>query len=343
MKGSLLLRTLKGEKCERPPVWFMRQAGRILPSYLKLKEKYSFWHMMKHPEIAAKVTLLPIHDLGVDAAILFSDILIVPYAMGMGLDFTNNGPVFDQPLAWKDHPLQSLSPDSSRLEYVYNVIDEIIKTRPPDTPLIGFCGAPFTVLCYMLQGLGKKADFPDAVKFIYQHKETTRKLVDAIEEMSIEYALGQIEHGVEVFQLFETHAGLIPWELYSEIFLPAVKKIAHAVREKGIPFIYFPKGVGTSVRDITPEVCDYLSIDWQTPLQTARELVHPSVGLQGNLDPRLLYASKEEIEIQLKKHVVFGKNNHNWIFNLGHGFSPGLPFEHAKFIVDWVKNTNWER
>jgi uroporphyrinogen decarboxylase len=343
MQKSILLRTLKGESTERPPVWFMRQAGRVLPSYLKIKEDYTFWQMMQNPEIAAKVTLLPVHDLGVDAAILFSDILVIPYALGMGLDFTNAGPVFEKPLAFRDHPLQGLHPDASKLEYIYKVIDQVIKTRPANTPLIGFCGAPLTVLLFMLQGLGRKGDFPDAIKFIYENPATTKKLIEVVTELSIHYAMGQIEHGVEVFQLFDTHAGLIPMDLYQQLFMPSIDKIAQAVRDKGIPFIFFPKGLGTGIATITPDSCDFLSIDWQTSLPLARQLVHQDIGLQGNIDPRLLYGTQSEMKKQLEPLVNFGKENHNWIFNLGHGFMPGLPFENAKFLADWVKQTNWER
>ncbi|MDA3928473.1 MAG: uroporphyrinogen decarboxylase, partial [Prolixibacteraceae bacterium] len=320
--NSILLDTLKGKTSTRPPMWFMRQAGRVLPSYLKIKEDYTFWQMMQNPEIAAKVTLLPIHDLGVDAAILFSDILVIPYALGMGLDFTDAGPIFEKPLAFRENPLEGLEPDPSKLEYIYKVVDEIIKTRPENIPLIGFCGAPLTVLLFMLQGLGRKGDFPDAIKFIYENLETTQKLIDAITDLSITYALGQIEHGIEVFQLFDTHAGLIPFDLYQKLFMPANNKICAAIREKEIPFIFFPKGIGSGIAEIKPESCDYLSIDWQTSLPLARKLVHPKIGLQGNIDPRLLYAPQDEIEKQLNELLEFGKENQNWIFNLGHGFMP---------------------
>ncbi len=209
----LLLKTRAGEYTSRPPVWYMRQAGRVLPSYLELKKKHSFWQMMKEPELGARVTLLPVNDLGVDAAILFSDILVVPYAMGMGLEFTDNGPVFETALSKRDKPFQHLDPQPAKLEYIYRVITSVKKSKPPHIPLIGFCGGPLTVLCYMLEGLGKKADFPEAVKFIYKSKKDTKRLVDMLLEMSLEYIRGQVRHGIDVFQLFETHAGLIPWEL----------------------------------------------------------------------------------------------------------------------------------
>lgn len=343
MSDSILLQTLQGKATSRPPQWFMRQAGRVLPSYLKIKENYTFWQMMQNPKIAAEVTLLPVNDLGVDAAILFSDILVIPYALGMGLNFTNTGPVFKKPLFQRSNPLAELNPDPSKLNYIYKVVDEIIKTKPENIPLIGFCGAPLTVLLFMLQGLGRKGDFPDAIKFIYQNKKITQKLIIELTDLSILYAEEQINHGIEVFQLFDTHAGLVPNDLYEELFMPSIKKIAASVRAKGVPFIFFPKGLGNGIANITPEDCDFLSIDWQTSLATARKLVHKDIGLQGNIDPRLLYASQEEIEKTLNTYIDFGSKNQNWIFNLGHGFIPGLPFENAKFLADWVKKTDWRR
>ncbi len=343
MNNSILLQTLAGEKTERPPFWFMRQAGRVLPSYLKLKEKHTFWEMMQKPEMGAQVTLLPVDDLGVDAAILFSDILVIPYAMGMGLEFTDRGPEFDVPLIERDNVLEALHPDPEKLNYIYEVIKQIVATKPAHIPLIGFCGAPLTVLCYMLEGIGRSKDFPKAIKYIYQHKETIKKLVDAITELSIIYAKNQIKHGVKVFQLFETHAGLIPFELYKELFFPAVKKIAAAVREENIPFIYFPKDLGTGIAQVTPDMCDYLSIDWQTPLDVARKMVDPNIGLQGNIDPRLLYSDQATIEKTLNTYIDFGSKNHNWIINLGHGFLPDVPYENAKFLADWIKRTDWKR
>ena len=195
----------------------------------------------------------------------------------------------------------------------------------------------------MLQGIGRSKEFPVATTFIYQHKETIKKLVDAITELSIIYAKGQIKNGIRVFQLFETHAGLIPFELYKELFFPSVKKIAAAVREEGVPFIYFPKDLGTGIAEVTPDMCDYLSIDWQTPIETARKMVDGSVGLQGNIDPRLLYADQKTIEATLNKYIDFGSKNQNWIINLGHGFLPDIPYENARFLADWIRQADWKR
>jgi len=336
------MQTIAGKYEGRPPFWFMRQAGRVLPSYRKLKEKHSLWEMMNTPDIGAEVTLLPVGDLGVDAAILFSDILMVPYAMGMGFEFTDNGPVFSSPLAGSDNPLSKLNPDPSKLGFVYSIIDRVIELKPAEIPLIGFCGAPLTVMCYMIQGLGKKSDFPEAIKFIYENRTVTRKIIDIVTDVSIEYINGQIAHGIDVFQLFDTHAGLVPAELYDELFMPSIRRISRVVREKNTPFIFFPKGLGTGIGNITPDLCDYLSIDWQTPLDMARRIVHRDIGLQGNLDPRLLYAGKEEIAAEMEKYIQFGKSNRNWIFNLGHGFIKDTPYENAKFMSDRIKYGKWD-
>ncbi len=341
--NTILIDTLKGKSTSRPPFWFMRQAGRVLPSYLAIKENYTFWEMMQDPQIGARVTLLPVKDLGVDAAILFSDILVVPYALGMGLDFKENGPVFEKPLFTREDPVGALNPDPERLEYIYRVIDQIKADSSEEIPLIGFSGAPLTVLCYMLQGIGRNPEFPEAIKFFYRNKAVTQKLIDAVTELTLEYIQGQINHGIDVFQLFETHAGLVPLEQYEELFMPAIKKIAAYVRNRNIPFIFFPKGFGAGYEKITPEVCDYVSIDWQTPIELARTRIHKDIGLQGNLDPRVLYADKKTIEEKLSTYLRFGQQNQNWIFNLGHGFLPGIPYENAVFMADWLRNTNWDR
>ncbi len=341
--NSILLDTIQGKAHKRPPMWFMRQAGRVLPNYNALRVKHSFREMMADKSLGAKVTLMPVYDLGVDAAILFSDILVIPVAMGMELNWTDKGPVFPEPLSSFPSPVSRLQPDPAKLEYIYEVIDEVIRLRPADIPLIGFCGAPLTTLCYMLQGISSNGNFPDAVKFLYRYKAEAQKLIDAVTELSVHYARKQIEHGIEIFQLFETHAGLLPVEMYMELFMPAVQRIANAVRAEGIPFIFFPKGFGTGLQYITPELCEMVSIDWQMPLVHARKMVHPKVGLQGNIDPRLLYADQELIANELENLKTFFAENPRWILNLGHGFLPDTPYENAKYMTDWVKNTDWSK
>lgn len=337
---SIFLKTLFGKECERPPIWLMRQAGRILPRYQELRKQYSFAELISTPELAAKVTMLPVEDLGVDTAILFSDILTIPMAMGMDIEWTEKGPRFTHPLANYQHPLKHLSVQPERLDYVYRAINLVVEQSR--VPLIGFCGAPLTTLCYMLQGISTKSTFPEAKKFFYERQEETMRLIDAVTEFSIDYVTKQIEHGIDAFQLFESHASLLPSDIYEELFLPAVCRITDAVRSMGIPLIFFPKGLGSGLRLITPDVCDFVSIDWQTSLTEARRIVHPEVGLQGNFDPHLLFAPQVEIAHTLEAYKPFFNQHPNWIVNLGHGVLADTPIENVRFFVDWIKNANWK-
>lgn len=336
---NIFLNTLLGKVCQRPPVWLMRQAGRMLPRYQALREKYSFSELIGTPELAAEVTLLPVEDLGVDAAILFSDILTVPVAMGMKIEWTERGPRFPHPLAGYQDPVKHLDIQPDRLDYVYQAIDKVVERS--HVPLIGFCGAPLTTLCYMLQGISTKHDFPEAKKFFYENRRQTERLLDAVTELSIEYATQQIQHGIDAFQLFESHAGLLPADVYAELFLPAVCRITEAVRSAGIPLIFFPKGLGSGLKQITPDVCDFVSIDWQTSLTEARWMVHPEVGLQGNFDPHLLFAPRTDIAKTIERYKPFFRQHPKWIVNLGHGVLADTPIEKARFLVDYVKSANW--
>lgn len=339
--GNLFYDTLKGKYGERPPVWYMRQAGRVLPNYNKLRESFSFSELMTNPELAARITLMPVADIGVDAAILFSDILTIPTALGMELQWSDHGPVFTNPIYKDLSSIQTFKFDPSKLSHVYKTLD--IATKG-ETPVIGFCGAPFTTLCYMTQGTSQKHDFPETKKFIYTEKKKTEYLIELITEANIEYAKEQIKHGISAFQLFDTHAGLLPLSVYKELFLPSIKKISEAVRSAGIPFIFFPKGISSGLSFITPDICDFVSIDWQTPLLEARRMVHDEVGLQGNIDPFLLFASKETIaEIMSKEYAPMFSKYPKWIINLGHGVAPTTPIENLIFLTEWIKNpNNWK-
>lgn len=344
MSNSIFIDTLKGIKRERPPVWFMRQAGRVLPSYLKLRESCSFRELMLTPQLAAEVTLLPVNDLGVDAAILFSDILVVPEALGMDLKFTDKGPVFENPLCDAKNKLSLLKADTSKLEHIYQALDIIKKQKPEDVALIGFCGAPFTTFCYMVEGNSHNHSFSNAIKLFYNEPKISSQILEIITELSIEYATTQTEHGIDVFQLFETHAGLIPSEMYVEKILPYVKRITEAVRSKNTPVIFFPKGIGAGIQHINFDIADFVSIDWQFSLSEAKALCDSKVGIQGNFDPRIFSIdNKEIIEKELEKYLSFGQKHQNWIFNTGHGLSPDNYVENVKFVVDWVKKTNWNR
>lgn len=319
----------------RPPVWLMRQAGRVLPRYRKLRENYSFRELMETPQLAADVTLMPVDDLGVDAAIIFSDILTVPTALGMEIEWTDHGPKFPQPLCSVDNPSKFLKIQPEKFHHIYKAIDIVVKNKK--VPLIGFCGAPLTTLCYMIQGVSSKQNFPEAKKFFYEKRSETQKLLEIVTEISIEYALKQVEHGINVFQIFESNAGIVPTEFYEEMFLPSVMKISNAVRSKGVPVIFFPKGIGCGLRMMTPEVCDVAGIDWQTSIWDARKLVHKDVALQGNFDPHLLFAPQEIIAAEVEKYRKFFAENPDWIANLGHGVLAETPFENVKYFIKCIQ------
>ncbi len=343
-QNSIFLNTINGQKCKRPPVWFMRQAGRVLPSYLELRKTYSFRELMLVPELAAKVTLLPVNDLNVDAVILFSDILVIPEALGMNLHFTDTGPVFMETIKNAQFNISKLNTDPLKLSHIYDTIKLIVKSKPDDVALIGFCGGPLTVFCYMVQGNSVNHFFSDAIQLIYNDKTYSKKLLELITELSIEYATNQVKAGIDTFQLFESYAGLLPCELYIELIFPYVKKILQAVRHKGCPTIFFPKGLGSKIKYINYDITDYVSIDWQSSLTEAREVIDARVGLQGNFDQRIFSVKNQEVLIQeLEKYKTFGSRNFNWIFNTGHGLTPDNSYENVKTAVKWIKTRNWNR
>jgi len=281
--------------------------------------------------------------LGVDAAILFSDILVIPEALGMELSFEGKGPSFTTALKDVADPLTFLQDKPEKLEHIYQAIDTILANKPQEIPLIGFCGGPLTTLCYMYQGFSQNLNFPDFVPAIYRDKAMMKKVVAKIIEMSIHYALKQVEHGIKAFQLFETHAGLIPVELYKEVFLPAVKAILGAVRAKGVKTIYLPKGIGTGLNIVNYDLCDCVSVDWQTPLHEVRGMVGEEMIIQGNFDPRILNATPDVIDMEFEYYLNYGRKDHKWIFNLGHGLLPSIPVENVQYLVNKVKEADWGR
>ena len=338
--NNIFLDTINGKSSSRPPVWFMRQAGRILPSYRKLKESHNFYDMMKDPELSSEVTLLPINDLGVDSAILFSDILVIPDALGLDLIFTKNGPKFTNAL--NNENFNHLNFDPQKLEYIYTNIKKTVENKNT-TPLIGFCGGPLTTFMFMFRGDETQKSFKDAIKFFYNNRKESMKIIEQITEASIVYVENQIKSGIQCFQLFETYCGSIPYDLYKECILPYSKKILNRAKELSCPTIFFPKDFSLGLKYINKDICDFVSIDWTMKLEDARNLVDKNVGLQGNMDPRIFYYDELKIESYLESLSSFGKNNHDWIFNLGHGFLPDIDYKKVQNVVNWIKNKNWNR
>ena len=321
----------------RPPVWMMRQAGRVLPRYRELTKTHPFHFIMANAKLAADVTLMPIDDMGVDAAILFSDILVIPEALGVKVEWTREGPHFQHPLLGEEHPTAELSFDSSKLLHVADALDEIHRKKTSDTPVIGFCGGPLTCLCYMLRGRDVTLQFTEVVRYLYTNPKESQQILEAITSASECYVNMQAEHGIDAFQIFESFAGVIPAELYHAVIMPFVRRITAAARKHGLPVIFFPKGFGAGLHLLSKQECDYVSIDWQTPLSVGRHIVDENLGLQGNLDPRVLFASQDVIAKQLSTYVEFFKEHPNFIFNLGHGLHKDTPLENVRFVTEWFK------
>jgi len=339
---SIFLDTFNGIETSRPPVWFMRQAGRILPSYQKLKLKYTFSDLMKNKKLASEVTLLPLDDLGVDAAILFSDILLIPESLGLNLEFTDKGPKFHNPISNISNN-EKFNFDSTKLNFVYDNIEEIKKNIPLNIPLIGFCGGPLTTFLFMFRGNETDRSFHSAIKYFYSNKKDSLKIMDSITEASIEYLNNQVNSGIDCFQLFETYCGIIPSELYIKDIMPYSKKILEKSKELNQPTIFFPKNFNEGLKVVNKDLCDFVGIDANVSLDFARKIVDNNVGLQGNMDPKTFYLSYDEIDDYLDSLINFGSKNQNWIFNLGRGFMPDIDHRKVKYVVDQIKTINWNR
>ena len=336
LKNDLLLRALRGEDLERVPVWMMRQAGRYLPEYRELRKKYSFFERCKTPELACEITLQPVDRVGVDAAILFSDILVVPEAMGMEVQLVENiGPLLPDPIKTVDDLKRIHVPDAEdELSYVMDAI-KLIKTELDGrVPLIGFAGAPWTILCYMVQGKGSKT-FDEAKRFCFSHPEVAHALLDKITETTIAYTKAQVKAGVDVIQIFDSWGGLLSHADFENISLKYIRKIVELLKGD-VPVVIFAKGAWHSLKEMKETGASALGIDWCITADTARAFAGKDITLQGNFDPAKLYAPIPVIEQEAANMVrAFGKKN--YIANLGHGILPDVPVEHAIAFVEAVK------
>lgn len=336
IKNDLLLKVLRGEAVERPPVWMMRQAGRYLPDYQKLRNKYSFFERCQTPELATAITLQPVEQIGVDAAIIFSDILVVPKAMGLEVQLIENiGPVLPSPIKSEKDIARICVPDvKDNLHYVFDAISLTKKELNGCVPLIGFAGAPWTILCYMVQGKGSKT-FDEARAFCFQQPETAHRLLQMITDTTIAYLKEQINAGADCIQLFDSWGGLLSPEDFNIFSLPYSQKIIQEIKSFA-PVILFAKGAWFSLREMSETGADALGVDWCIRPQTARELTGNKITLQGNLDPAKLLGTVAEIKKSVIKMITdFGETK--YIANLGHGILPNVPVDHAKAFVETIK------
>lgn len=331
-----LLRALNGEKLSRPPVWMMRQAGRYLPEYMELRRKYDFFTRVQTPELVCQITLQPIDIVGVDAAILFSDILVIPQAMGLEVQMNEGqGPLLPDPVRSAEDFSRITVPDvDDRLHYVMDAIRLTKKELNGRVPLIGFAGAPFTILCYMVEGKGSKT-FDKAKAFCYQQPESASKLLQMITDTTIAYLKAQVKAGADVIQVFDSWSGLLSPADFEHWAMPYLLQIQAAIQPL-CPVILYPKGSWYALSDLAGKGTKALGVDWCISPATARKLVGDKVTLQGNLDPAKLLLPVKEIKKEVHAMIrEFGTER--YIANLGHGITPNIPVDHARAFVDAVK------
>ncbi|MEA5112975.1 MAG: uroporphyrinogen decarboxylase [Geobacteraceae bacterium] len=333
--NTRFLDACRGMPVDCTPVWIMRQAGRYLPEYRRMRTAHSFLELCKTPELAAEVTMQPVDILGVDAAILFSDILTPLEPMGMALDFVP-GPVFENPVrSMADvEALRKLEMERD-VPYVLETIRILRQELEGRVPLIGFSGAPFTLACYMVEGRGSR-DFSILKKMMYCAPEVFNALMIKLSDMLIDYLDAQIAAGVQAVQIFDTWGGILSPSDYERYALPYSTRVIAGVRGRGAPVIHFVKGAGSMLDIVRRAGGDVLGLDWQVNLGTARDMLGAGFAVQGNLDPTVLYGTERVIESEVRRILQENGGRPGHIFNLGHGILPDIPPENAVFMVECV-------
>lgn len=332
--NSLFLRAANGESVNQTPVWLMRQAGRILPEYRKVRESAGdFKTLVTTPELAAEVTIQPVDILGVDAAIIFSDILVIPEAMGLPYEMEEKkGPVFPKVInsAADIHNLRISQAED--LQYVLDAIKLTKKQLNGRVPLIGFAGAPWTIFSYMIEGGGSKT-FSKAKKMLYTNPPLAHQLLDKITQSTINYLKGQIAAGADLIQIFDSWAGILSPEQYNEFSLQYIHKICEAINE--VPVTVFAKGAFFARTEMNLLPCQVVGLDWNMDIQESIKML-PNKVLQGNLDPCALYGTLNDVRRETKRMLdAFGTHAH--IANLGHGLYPDTEVDKVKCFIDTVK------
>ena len=341
MKNDTFLRALMREPTPYTPVWIMRQAGRYLPEYNATRKKAgSFLALAQSPELACEVTLQPLERFALDAAILFSDILTVPDAMGLGLYFVEGeGPKFERPVRTEADVARLEVPPMERLRYVFDAVTLIRRSLGGRVPLIGFSGSPFTLACYMIEG-GGSDDFRHVKTMMYARPDLLHRILDVNARAVTEYLNAQIAAGAQAVQVFDTWGGSLAHGAYQEFSLAYARQVLQRVtrvrEERVVPRILFTKGGGQWLEDMAGSGADALGIDWQTSLAAARRQVGDKVALQGNLDPHVLFAPPSVIGAEVQRVLdAYGYGNGH-VFNLGHGISQHTPPEHVHALVEAV-------
>ncbi len=337
--NDTFLKALRREPVDYTPVWIMRQAGRYLPEYRAIREKMGgFLDMCKSPEVACEITLQPLNRFDLDAAIIFSDILTIPDAMGLGLYFEQGeGPRFQKPLQTEKDILRLQLPSEDSLSYVYEAIKLTRSALAGSVPLIGFAGSPWTLATYMIEG-GSSKDFASIKRMLYEKPTLLHHLLQVLSEAVSAYLLAQVRAGAQALKIFDSWGGVLNTASYQDFSLAYMKKIVERLKsaEPDIPIILFTKNGHQWLEKIADSGCDGVGIDWTIDMGNARQRVGSKVALQGNMDPMFLYASPEEIRAEVKSILSSFGAHPGHIFNLGHGIHNGVSPDHVKILVDAV-------
>ena len=334
---SLFLRACRRESTERTPVWVMRQAGRYLPEYRALRARHGFLEMCKTPSLAAEVTLLPIEQLAVDAAILFADILLVLEPMGVGLEFAKgDGPIIHRPVRRKaDVEALAHEPAARALPFVAEAVRLAREKLAGRVPLIGFAGAPFTLASYLVEGRGSR-DYVHTKTLMYREPAAWHLLMERLAEATVDYVRMQVAAGVEAVQLFDSWVGCLAPDDYRSFVLPHMRATLRAVAATGVPIIHFGTGTAALLELMREAGGDVIGVDWRVDLGDAWTRLGAEVGVQGNLDPVALFATPDEIRRRVEHTLARAAGRPGHIFNLGHGVLPDTPVAHVRAMVDAV-------
>lgn len=332
------LKACRGEAVDRPPVWMMRQAGRYLPEYRELRAQHDFLTLCKTPELAAEVTLQPLRRYGMDAAILFADILLPLEAMGAELRFAKGeGPVFPEPVRKRQDMDRLVRPDvEGTLGYVFEALRLVRRELDGQTPVIGFAGTPWTLASYLVEG-GVSKHHGHLLSWSYADEEGLRTLLDKIADVSIDYLQGQLDAGAQALQLFDTWGGLLDDERWRRIARPSLLKIIDGVGAK-VPVVFYLRGGAHLLKTLAEFPVEVLSVDWRMPLDEVRAIVGPGKSLQGNLDPAALLGPIPEIRRRVADLLQRGSGGGH-IVNLGHGILPMTPLENAGAFIEAVQSS----
>ena len=336
IKNDLFLRALKGESVQRPPVWMMRQAGRYLPEFMAIKEEYDFFTRCQTPELASEITVQPIRRFGMDAAILFSDILVVPQAMNIEVQMKSNfGPYLPNPIRNQKDLDSVITPDvHQELGYVMEAIKMTKEKLNDEIPLIGFAGSPWTIFCYCVQGQGSKT-FDKAKELCFTNPVVAHELLQKITDTTIAYLKAKVTAGVDAVQIFDSWGGMLSPTDYETFSWQYIQQIIDALKDS-IPIIAFGKGCWFALHTMARSGASALGVDWTCSARNARYLSGGNITLQGNFDPARLLSPPSEIKKMVHQMInEFGKDK--YIVNLGHGILPNIPLENAKAFVDAVK------